>query len=674
MKSFFAVLLLSILSIEGLTQIPQNPNFRDEDDLKQGRWTHLVDINYEEVSSLDSAVFYAIVEYKNDVLIGRAEFYYLNGNLMTARDMKRVGDGSTTADGDYTFYRPDGTKSVITTFENAYIVKVQLFDEDGMAMSSSTYLEAWLHFNNHGSIDKYRKFLDKSDIINFDKINADLKFIEKYNIIPIGELYWFGSNQYLNDKRVTYSQAKELCEGIEEGWRMPTWTEFHAMAQYLTDGAYENKRDKRVLLGQRLNSLGWTWYLGKVRTINGFWVEYSEGSGEIWDPPHIWLYKKKAHKVSAYRCVKEPGSLREELSEVSKHKSDVLENYIESDLPTLKMKLNEDIYFYSGSQVEQIKLIDLSQINGEGIMSYENGNIYWGEFKSGKLQGEGQFFSAADGITIFGDFEDGLPTGEIALIDQKKNVQGLIYENGKDITDERIEEQISEELDGERERLVTASRKKISSLKENLKKVQTKITQEVPPEPKTYEEMDKACNRSFFWNRERNTWWNGFDACMNCESQEQITETFDYKGVTIRISRNEETKWGSLDESNLEYAKRTIDECLIWEKDPNNYGRADLLRFQNRMSSYRKEANSLTTDISRAESHYSNILADFDNSRNTFRREKKKQFSSRLKRKAEELVNNQEIYCLQNPGSCKCMTPEIITNCNKNNGPCACEI
>ena len=66
--------------------------------------------------------------------------------------------------------------------------------------------------------------------------------------------------------------------------------------------------------------------------------------------------------------------------------------------------------------------------NGQGRITYSNGDIYEGNFENGKLKGQGKFISKNGNIVYEGNFENGKPTGQGRI-----NINGKEYKvkNGK---------------------------------------------------------------------------------------------------------------------------------------------------------------------------------------------------------------------------------------------------
>ncbi len=62
--------------------IPQNPNQKDAQNRKQGKWTLLYDAGYQNVESPKDAFYYRIAEYKDDKPIGKTQYYFVSNGKM----------------------------------------------------------------------------------------------------------------------------------------------------------------------------------------------------------------------------------------------------------------------------------------------------------------------------------------------------------------------------------------------------------------------------------------------------------------------------------------------------------------------------------------------------------------------------------------------------------------
>lgn len=77
---------------------------------------------------------------------------------------------------------------------------------------------------------------------------------------------------------------------------------------------------------------------------------------------------------------------------------------------------------YSGQVVNQ-------RLNGQGTLTYDNGDVYQGQFKNGVFNGQGKFV-AQNGWTYEGQFKNGQPEGQGTLTAKDKKVYKGTFKQG----------------------------------------------------------------------------------------------------------------------------------------------------------------------------------------------------------------------------------------------------
>lgn len=84
---------------------------------------------------------------------------------------------------------------------------------------------------------------------------------------------------------------------------------------------------------------------------------------------------------------------------------------------------------YDGGKLSYTGYIANHRMNGQGTLTYENGDVYEGEFVNGVFEGKGRFISRM-GWTYEGEFHKGQADGQGVLTAKNKKVYKGTFKQG----------------------------------------------------------------------------------------------------------------------------------------------------------------------------------------------------------------------------------------------------
>jgi tetratricopeptide (TPR) repeat protein len=104
----FIMVMLFVAALAN-AQIPTNPNNTDAQGKRQGKWTILFDKNWKPVVEKDSAVYYRLIDYKDDMPAGLVKDYFKSGKLQFTGAMVQDRPEEILT-GKITWFSEDGIK------------------------------------------------------------------------------------------------------------------------------------------------------------------------------------------------------------------------------------------------------------------------------------------------------------------------------------------------------------------------------------------------------------------------------------------------------------------------------------------------------------------------------------------------------------------------------------
>lgn len=84
---------------------------------------------------------------------------------------------------------------------------------------------------------------------------------------------------------------------------------------------------------------------------------------------------------------------------------------------------------YDKGKITYTGYVKNSRMNGQGILKFENGDVYKGSFRNGVFEGQGSFVSS-NGWSYVGQFKKGVPDGKGTLTAKNKKVYKGTFKQG----------------------------------------------------------------------------------------------------------------------------------------------------------------------------------------------------------------------------------------------------
>lgn len=137
MKFCLSLLACIAISFYSFSQtIPQNSNVTDAKGLRQGKWTILYDHDWKTINIHDSAVFYRVIEYRDDKPQGTVKDYYRSGQvqwegILLEDRPKDVRQGISSE------FSEDGRRTAVRHYENGTLKKETNYNLDGSEVKES---------------------------------------------------------------------------------------------------------------------------------------------------------------------------------------------------------------------------------------------------------------------------------------------------------------------------------------------------------------------------------------------------------------------------------------------------------------------------------------------------------------------------------------------------------
>ncbi|MCC5944690.1 MAG: CHAT domain-containing protein [Bernardetiaceae bacterium] len=132
MKHLFLLLLIGLWINPNLyaQDMPEASNQTDAEGRKQGEWIIFFDAKGRITENKRKADTYRLVNYQNDKPIGKVTLYYKNGTPKIVND-SITAETPISFQGNRTFYRPDGNKEKIETYEDGKLITTSFYDKEG---------------------------------------------------------------------------------------------------------------------------------------------------------------------------------------------------------------------------------------------------------------------------------------------------------------------------------------------------------------------------------------------------------------------------------------------------------------------------------------------------------------------------------------------------------------
>ncbi len=208
-KLFFLIVTILFYAVLLGQNIPQNPNQKDAQNRKQGKWTLLYDADYKNVISEKDAVYYRIAEFKDGKSIGKTRYYFIsNGKLHFEGEVLEETDKSVEKlKGFCVWYYENGNKMREIDFDDKGNVKtIHQYDRNGKLYSQDV-------------LDAINKFTQANQLYEQKNYQEALKLYEEakpslnVDILGGADYYYLISGIALCAKHLkTYGKAAKYFE------------------------------------------------------------------------------------------------------------------------------------------------------------------------------------------------------------------------------------------------------------------------------------------------------------------------------------------------------------------------------------------------------------------------------------------------------------------------------
>lgn len=185
MKKLIVSLITILWSVTLVGQnIPTNPNQKDAQNRKQGKWTLLYDASYQNVESPKDAFYYRIAEYKDDKPIGKTQYYFVsNGKMHFEGEVLEETDKFVEKlKGFCVWYYDNGNKMREIDFDDKGNIKnLKQYDRNGKLLPQEV----------HNAIDK---LIQADQLFEQNKYEEALKLYDE--VKPLLTIEILGTTDY----------------------------------------------------------------------------------------------------------------------------------------------------------------------------------------------------------------------------------------------------------------------------------------------------------------------------------------------------------------------------------------------------------------------------------------------------------------------------------------------
>ncbi len=179
----FITFIYYFLSVSG-QNIPKNPNQKDNQNRKQGKWTLLYNLLFRETDDEKNAVYYRISEFKDDKAVGITQYFFISNNQLHF-------EGEILEEENGEVKKLKGRNKWY--FENGAIMREAEFDRNGNLISQKEYDK-----NGKDITAQYNKAdinANKAvELFNQKKYSEALVIFEEalqfFNLLNYGESYY----------------------------------------------------------------------------------------------------------------------------------------------------------------------------------------------------------------------------------------------------------------------------------------------------------------------------------------------------------------------------------------------------------------------------------------------------------------------------------------------------
>ncbi len=214
MRTLFQITLLLISFAITAQKIPSNLNQTTEGK-RNGKWTILLDAGWKEISDVQQARYYRVIEYQLGKPIGRVRDYHSNGLLQWEGQL--LSENPDVNDGVCIWYFDNGDKKKESAYKNGSRDGKEVNYWQGKKYSEGTYSKEkknldWIYYGDdlashyYAADQDYQRMDSKSALTRYQKALAHAELLNKGTSIEKMNILW--SMSYA---QMEIGQAKEAA-------------------------------------------------------------------------------------------------------------------------------------------------------------------------------------------------------------------------------------------------------------------------------------------------------------------------------------------------------------------------------------------------------------------------------------------------------------------------------
>jgi uncharacterized protein (TIGR02145 family) len=317
--------------------------------------------------------------------------------------------------------------------------------------------------------------------------------------------------------------------------------------------------------------------------------------------------------------------------------------------------------------------------HGNGFFVSRNRNVYSGNFSNGYLNGEGSKYISQTGVELFGDFKKGKANGEIAHISKQGKITPRLYAFGEDETEEKINNVAVKKVDSIEKKELAKIEKRNSNLvfkareDESFRKISLLcLVHSTNPSPTRYWDIRPDLDDKSALNYVRRMYYMDSKVKLDRHETKRLNSS-NPADKDILEERGRLSKKFHSDVRNLD------EQCKIFRKNKYQSDFDEIKRItQAWWNGNYYQSDELNSKLEILYAEGKRKITERRQLQKEQRYERLKQekisYTKKLEQHVLSMIEKRDERCRMNPGSCGCIPPEELANCNNPNAPCACAI